>query len=126
MRRTRGPNATKRTRTGFCAGSISQRRRGRRGFGNDISASLRLHAPGRVTEIGSGEIATETPLLLPNQGSMFSVPDEVRRPPVERSWFDWLNSTFADLRGLGDLGEHEFSNVGLHEARHPVSRQGVQ
>ncbi len=80
MRRTRGPNATKRTRAGFCAINISRRHGGRRGFGNDISASLRLHAPGRVTESSGATRIPEFGNALPNQGAMFSVPDEVRRP----------------------------------------------
>ncbi len=78
----------------------------------------KLNAPGRVTEIGSGEIATETPLLLPNQGAMFSVPDEVRRPPVERSWFDWLKATAIDATeiGLGKLQDASEIGAGVYDS----------
>ena len=37
-----------------------------------------------------------------------------------------VNSTFANLGSLHKLREHEFSDVGLQKARHPVARKGVQ
>jgi len=36
------------------------------------------------------------------------------------------NSTFANLDNLYKPREYEFSDVGVQEARHPVSWQGVQ
>jgi len=37
-----------------------------------------------------------------------------------------FNSTFANLDNLYKPREYEFSDVGVQEARHPVSWQGVQ
>ncbi len=74
----------------------------------------KLNAPGRVTEIGSGEIATETPLLLPNQGAMFSVPDEVRRPPV--GYWEGVGEVF---QGYGDSVKGVLDGA-WQTVRHPI------
>ena len=72
------------------------------------------------------------------KGSSFAATRNKRKrtrmmPPAQQHGkFQWVmveypfNSTFAELWGLGKLGEYEFSDVGFQESRHPVAWQGIQ